>query len=47
MDLGILDTKIGQAIVQAADEIIDGTLAGEFPRRLADWIRHTNQHERE
>jgi fumarate hydratase class II len=31
MDLGILDTKIGQAIVQAADEIIDGTLAGEFP----------------
>lgn len=31
MDLGILDAKIGQAIVQAADEIIDGTLAGEFP----------------
>jgi fumarate hydratase class II len=31
MDLGILDHKIGAAIVQAADEIIDGTLAGEFP----------------
>lgn len=31
MELGILDTKIGQAMVQAADEIIDGTLAGEFP----------------
>ena len=31
MDLGILDHGIGQAIVQAADEIIDGTLASEFP----------------
>jgi len=31
MDLGILDHKIGAAIVQAADEIIDGTLSGEFP----------------
>ena len=31
VDLGALDHKIGQAIVQAADEIIDGTLAGEFP----------------
>ncbi|MBI2233462.1 MAG: class II fumarate hydratase [Micavibrio aeruginosavorus] len=31
MDLGILDTRLAQAIVQAADEIIDGTLAGEFP----------------
>ncbi|MGZ9096758.1 MAG: class II fumarate hydratase [Micavibrio sp.] len=31
MELGILDTKAGQAIIQAADEIIDGTLAHEFP----------------
>ncbi len=31
MDLGILDSKIGQAIVQAADEIIDGTMEEEFP----------------
>jgi fumarate hydratase class II len=30
-ELGILDPKIGQAIVQAADEVIDGTLADEFP----------------
>ncbi len=31
MELGILDTRLAQAIMQAADEIIDGTLAGEFP----------------
>lgn len=31
MELGILDQKIGQAIVQAADEIIDGTMGNEFP----------------
>jgi fumarate hydratase class II len=31
MALGILDEKLGQAIVQAADEIIDGTLIDEFP----------------
>jgi fumarate hydratase class II len=31
MDLGILDEKIGHAIVEAADEVIDGTLADEFP----------------
>ncbi len=35
MDLGILDAKLGAAMVQAAQEIIDGTLAGEFP--LAVW----------
>ena len=35
MELGILDSQIGQAIVQAADEIIDGTMEGEFP--LAVW----------
>ncbi|WP_435641505.1 class II fumarate hydratase [Micavibrio aeruginosavorus] len=31
MDLGILDAKIGTAIVQAAEEVIDGTLADNFP----------------
>lgn len=31
MELGILDSKIGAAMVQAADEVIDGTLIEEFP----------------
>lgn len=31
MQLGILDAKLGEAIVAAADEIIDGTLTDEFP----------------
>ncbi|HEY8192126.1 MAG TPA: lyase family protein, partial [Alphaproteobacteria bacterium] len=31
MTLGILDKKLGKAIVQAADEVITGTLADEFP----------------
>ncbi len=31
MALQILDPKVGNAIVQASDEVIDGTLAGEFP----------------
>jgi len=31
MDLGILDRKVGEAIVKAAEEIIDGTLIEEFP----------------
>ncbi len=35
MDLGILDKKQGDAIIKAAGEIIDGTLAEEFP--LAVW----------
>ncbi len=33
--LGILDPKIGNAIVQAADEVIEGTLADQFP--LSVW----------
>lgn len=33
--LGALDGKLGQAIVQAADEILDGTLADQFP--LSVW----------
>jgi fumarate hydratase class II len=35
MDLKILDPKLGNAIVQAADEVIDGTLADQFP--LSVW----------
>ena len=35
MALNVLDTKLGQAIIQAADEIMDGTLAGQFP--LSVW----------
>jgi fumarate hydratase class II len=35
MAMGLLDKEIGAAIVKAADEVIDGTLAGEFP--LSVW----------
>ncbi len=35
MELGVLDAKLGDAIVQAADEVIDGTLASQFP--LSVW----------
>ena len=35
MELGSLDKKIGEAITAAADEIINGTLANQFP--LAVW----------
>ncbi len=35
MELGALERKIGNAIVQAADEVIDGTLGGQFP--LSVW----------
>lgn len=31
IELGILDEKIGAAMLQAADEVIDGTLIEEFP----------------
>ena len=31
MALGALDKKVGDAIVKAADEVIDGTLADQFP----------------
>lgn len=29
--LGVLDEKLAEAIIKAADEVINGTLAGEFP----------------
>nr|WP_298931804.1 class II fumarate hydratase [uncultured Erythrobacter sp.] len=35
MDLGVLDAKIGDAIVKAAEEVIEGTLASQFP--LSVW----------
>jgi fumarate hydratase class II len=31
MKLGVLDARLGEAIVQAAREVIDGTLADQFP----------------
>jgi len=31
MEIGSMDSKIGDAILNAADEIIDGTLANQFP----------------
>ena len=31
VELGVLDGPLGEAIVQAAEEVIDGTLADEFP----------------
>ncbi|HAJ90474.1 MAG TPA: class II fumarate hydratase [Rhodospirillaceae bacterium] len=31
MQLGVLDTKLGQAIIQAAEEVMDGRMSGEFP----------------
>ena len=34
-DMGDLDEKLSKAIIQAADEVIDGTLADQFP--LAVW----------
>lgn len=34
-DLGSLDAKLADAMIQAADEVIDGTLAAHFP--LAVW----------
>lgn len=35
MALNALDAKLGQAIVQAADEVVDGTLSDQFP--LSVW----------
>ena len=35
MELGVLDAKLGDAIIQAASEVIDGTLAAQFP--LSVW----------
>src|ERR1700727_2730767 len=34
MQLGVLDKKIGEAIIKAAQEVIDGKLVGNFPLRV-------------
>ncbi len=48
MALGQLDKKIGEAIVAAAQEVIDGKLDDSFPAGgLADRLRHPVQHERQ
>ena len=48
MELGVLDRQIGEAIVAAAEEVIDGTLAGQLPAGgLADRLRHPVEHERQ
>ena len=48
MELGRLDPKIGEAIVEAAQEVIDGKLDDAFPAgRLADRLGHAVEHERQ
>lgn len=48
MALGVLDGKLGQAIVQAADEVIDGTLADQFPSPSGRRVRtQTNMNANE
>ena len=48
MELGQLDPALGKAIVEAAQEVIDGKLNDHFPlRRLADRLRHAVEHERQ
>ena len=47
-DLGKLSDDKAKLIVQAADEVIEGKLNDHFPlSHLADWQRHTKQHERQ
>lgn len=31
MDLGLIDEKIAHAIIQATEEVVDGTISGQFP----------------
>ncbi len=35
LDMGLIDQNLGETIIKAADEVIDGTLADQFP--LAVW----------
>ena len=47
VELGLIDERLAKAIVQAADEVIEGKLDDAFPAgRLADRLRHADQHER-
>ena len=46
--LGELDGKLADAIARAAQEVADGKLDRRVPaRRLADRLRHPDQHERQ
>ena len=48
MELGRLDPTIGKAIIDAAQEVIDGKLNDHFPAgRLADRFGHAVEHERQ
>ena len=48
LELGSLDARRAKAIVQAAQEIIDGKLDDQFPLvGVADRLRHADQHERQ
>ena len=48
MELGRLDPKLGETIVKAAQEVIEGKLDDALPaRRLADRLRHAVEHERQ
>src|ERR1700750_3289043 len=42
MKLGALDAKLGEAIVKAADEVISGKMAEEFP--LVVWQTGSGPH---
>jgi fumarate hydratase, class II len=46
LELGSLDTRRAKAIMAAAQEIIDGKRSVSA-RRLADRLRHPDQHERQ
>ena len=48
MSLGLLDTKLGSAIFQAAAEVADGKFSDQFPvDALQGGGWHFNQYERE
>ncbi len=48
MALGRLDKTVGEAIIAAAQEVIDGKLRRSFPAgRLADRVGHPVEHERQ
>lgn len=46
-DLGLLTAEKAGAIVAAADEVLAGKHAQEFPGYLADRLRHPKQYEYE
>ena len=44
--LGMIDAHIADAIIQAAQEVIDGKLNGHFVLEyFSDWLRHFDQYE--